>query len=200
MQKWRQAPFVDNLAKPSYPLLGLAKETRKKKAKPSWKSGKSIYEKKDKKYFKITKMKIYKLNYPKTFYLISFLIIIIFTLIGIEVILGPIIGFNLLGLNESSWPARIFWLFALIWFWYVQINFAFEIKVSDDNRIEFRGPHKTTVVLPQDIKFLISLYTRGLLLLKHSKGAIFLLSNMDNFHEFVLFLKKSNPNIKIKGC
>ena len=145
-------------------------------------------------------MKVYKLNYPKSFHIISFLIVIMLTLIGIEVILASIIGFSLLGLNESSWPARIFWLFALIWFWYVQINFSFEIRVSDDNRIEFRGFLKKTVVSPQNIKFLISLYTRGLLLLKHSKGSIFLLSNMDNFHEFVLFLKNSNPNIKIKGC
>ena len=145
-------------------------------------------------------MRIYKLNYPKIIYIIWFLITAIFTLVGIGVILAPITGFSLFGLNESSWPARIFWLFALIWIWYSDINFSFEIRVLNNNRIEFRGFFKKTFISPQDIKFLTSLYTQGLLLLRHSKGSIFLLSNMDNFHEFILFLKNSNPNIKFKGC
>ena len=147
-------------------------------------------------------MKIYKAFLPKIILIFFFLIFIVTTIFGIILVGDRVFGFNLFGTDQPLWPMFIVWSFMLIfYFWILPNNIPFEIRVSDDNRIEFRGFRKTTVLFPQDIKSLHGyLYLQGLILLKHSKGDILLLSQMDNFHEFVSFLKNSNPNIEISGC
>jgi len=128
---------------------------------------------------------------------------IVITIFGITLIVDQALDLNLFGSDQPLWPMLIFWLFAIIGFWYLpDISPPLEIRISDDNRIEFRGFRKTTVLFPQDIRSLKGhLYImQGIITLKHSKGDIHLFLPTDNFHEFVIFLKNSNPNIEISGC
>ena len=147
-------------------------------------------------------MKIYKIFFAKFILICFFLMFIVITIFGITLVVDQVFGFNLFGTDQPLWPMLIFWLFAIIGFWYLpEISAPFEIMVSDNSRIEFRGFRKTTVLFPQDIKSLKgNFYLQGIILLKHSKGDILLFSQADNFHEFIAFLKNSNPNIEISGC
>ncbi len=126
---------------------------------------------------------------------------VIMTIFGIVITISPIIGSNFFGPDGPPWPIGIVWLVVLVWVWYAFLRIPFEIRVLDDNNIEFKSLLKRTTISPMEIKSLkawsISI---GFLRLKHSKGTIHLLNQIDDFHEFVSFIKASNPNIEIRGC
>lgn len=146
-------------------------------------------------------MKIYKL-YLSKIVLISYAVMFAFvTIFGILVLLSPLMELDFFGPGGPPWTTGIMWLAMLAWVWYAYSRIIFEIKILDDNAIEFRNLFLSITISPKEIQSLKALpVTIGFLRLKHSKGTLHLVNQMDNFHEFVSFIKTSNPNIEIRGC
>jgi hypothetical protein len=81
------------------------------------------------------------------------------------------------------------------------LRIAFEIRIRDDAKIEFRSIFRTTVVSPAEIKSVqAKRYALGFVDIVHLKGTVHLLSQMDGFHEFIAAVKSMNPAAEIKGC
>ncbi len=84
---------------------------------------------------------------------------------------------------------------------YMWLRIPFEIKIHDDNTVEFRSVLRRTTVSPGEI---ISVkakpYALGFLDLRHSKGTVHLISQIGGFHDFISTLKSLNPSVEVKGC
>ena len=81
------------------------------------------------------------------------------------------------------------------------MRYPFEIKVRDDNFIEFRSLFRRIALSPNEIKAVrAKRYALGFVDIIHEKGKVHLLNQMDGFHDFISTLKSLNPSIKIQGC
>jgi hypothetical protein len=81
------------------------------------------------------------------------------------------------------------------------LRMPFEIKIHDDNMIEFRSVLRTTTISPVDIKPVRAKpCALGFVDVVHQKGRVHLLSQMDGFHDFISTIKSLNPTVKIAGC
>ncbi len=83
--------------------------------------------------------------------------------------------------------------------WSVYANFlrvAYEIVMRDDDLIAFRSLIGTTMIRPAEIRSIEpSSMTFGCLVVRHDRGHIHLVHQMDGFSEFVSTLKSINPDI-----
>lgn len=141
-------------------------------------------------------MKVYQLSKPllvSMFVLLGFLsLIVIFFLFNAFVRLGTV------GVLKWFFLA---WFALLAWIWYVYLRVPFEIKMLDDNSLEFRGILGRTTVSPQDIKSIkAEPLSVGFLNLKYTKGNIRLHNRMTGLYELIATVKSLNPDVEIKGC
>jgi ATP-dependent 26S proteasome regulatory subunit len=67
--------------------------------------------------------------------------------------------------------------------------------------IEFRSVVGKTVVPVAEIKAVrAKRYALGFVDVRHARGTIHLINQMDGFHDFVCTVKTLNPAAKIEGC
>ncbi len=144
-------------------------------------------------------MKVYKLYLAKpllTFYLLMLSAWVIAGVVGIVV--------GVFGKLGPDWPPA--WAFTLILGFglfnaYMWLRFPFEIKVRDDNVIEFRSIFRRIAISPNEIKAVrAKRYALGCVDVIHERGKVHLLNHMDGFHDFLATLKSLNPAVKIQGC
>ncbi len=144
-------------------------------------------------------MKLYKLYLAKpllVFYLLMFAALFLAGAIG--TIYGAVGGF---GSNGPPTVAFLVMLVVALFTAYMWLRIPFEITVRDDNIMEFRSVLRRVAISPVEIKSVrAKRYALGFIDVRHSGGTINLLSQMDEFHEFVSTLKSLNPSIEIKGC
>ncbi len=115
--------------------------------------------------------------------------------------------FAALILGESRPDGPPAWVVVLVtvvfaWMLYAMVlRVPYELKIHDDNSIEFRSLLGWKVILPSQIK---SIKTRplslGEILVKHGGGTIYLVHHIDGFYDFVWNVKQLNPEIEIRGC
>ena len=93
------------------------------------------------------------------------------------------------------------WFCGLGWVWYSYLKMPIEIKISSENSIEFRSVLKPVRLSPQEIKSIKAMpLSPGFINIRHTKGTVRLINQMDGFYDFVSTLKSLNPSIQVKGC
>ena len=143
-------------------------------------------------------MKVYRLYLAKPLLIVYLLVILSWPLIGV---LG--IGAALFGAFGPDRSAA--WLFVVLLGIgllnsYMYLRFPFEIKLIDD-MFEFRSVVRKTLVPVAEIKSVrAKRYTIGFVDVRHARGTVHLINQMDGFHEFVGTVKSLNPAAKIEGC
>jgi len=94
-------------------------------------------------------------------------------------------------------PPIVFWG----WFWYLMIRTPFELKIRQDQSVEFRSLFKRIVLAPQLIKSIKApALVVGWVCVRHDSGKISMVNHFDGFYDFIWTLKSINPAIKVKGC
>jgi len=144
-------------------------------------------------------MKIYKLYVAKpllVFYLASLAAWIVGGVVGIVV--------SALGKFGPDGPPPFIFVFVLAFGLinaYMWLRFPFEIKVRDDNVIEFRSLFRRVAIPPSEIRAgRAKRYALGFIDVAHEGGKVHLINQMDGFHDFLATLKSLNPRVKIQGC
>lgn len=141
-------------------------------------------------------MKVYKLYIAKpllVFYLVWLAAFVSVGVVGIVVTASGRLDPN----GPPLWVFIIILGFALFNA-YMWLRFPFEIKINDDNRIEFRSIFRRVTVSPNEIKAVrAKRYALGFVDVVHEKGKVHLLNHIDGFHEFLTTLKSLNPAVKI---
>jgi hypothetical protein len=144
-------------------------------------------------------MKLYKLYVPKPVQIYYLFMLAAMPIAGITLTVVAALG----KMGPDGPP---FWIFipvlgVLCFVPYMWLRIAFEIRISDDAKIEFRNIFRTTVVTPAEIKSVrAKRYALGFVDIVHLQGTVHLLNQMDGFHEFITTVKSMNPAVEIKGC
>lgn len=104
---------------------------------------------------------------------------------------------------DASWIVIWVFVFVLIsglYASYSWLSFPYEIRMQE-NTIEFRSLVRNRAVPVAAIRSMRAKpYTLGFVDLRHERGTIHLVSQMDGFHEFVSSVKSLNPAAEIEGC
>ena len=83
---------------------------------------------------------------------------------------------------------------------YSWLSFPYEIRLQE-NTIEFRSLVRNRVVPVATIRSIRAKpYQLGFVDVRHERGTVHLVSQMDGFHEFVSSVKSLNPAAQIEGC
>jgi hypothetical protein len=143
-------------------------------------------------------MKVYPLYLAKPLLIVYLLIILSWPLIGVVGIAVTLLG--AFGPDRSA-----AWLFVIVLGIgllnsYMCLRFPFEIRVID-GMIEFRSVVRKTLVPVAEIKSVrAKRYALGFVDVRHARGTVHLIHQMDGFHDFVCTIKTLNPAAKIEGC
>lgn len=144
-------------------------------------------------------MKIYRLYVAK-----PLLVFYIFTVAAL--IAGSLVGIVMAAMGKFATGGPPVWVFLILlsvalWNGYWWLRFPFEVKLKDDNSIEFRAIFRKTTVSPFEIRSISAKqFGLGFVDVLHSRGTVHLISQMDGFHELVSSIKSMNPAVAIKGC
>lgn len=144
-------------------------------------------------------MKLYKLYLAKPLLVFYLLMLAAWVFAGaIGIILGAMSKFG-----SDGPPVWVFviWCCVALFVAYMWLRIPFEIKIHDDNMVEFRSIFRRTIISPLEIKSIRAKpYALGFVDVLHQKGRVHLLSQMDGFHDFISTIKLLNPAVKIEGC
>jgi hypothetical protein len=142
-------------------------------------------------------MKLYKLYLAKPLLVFYLLMLAAWVFAGT---IGIIVG-ALGKLDGPPLGVFVIWFCVALFVAYMWLRIPFEIKIHDDNMIEFRSLLRKTIISPVEIKSVrAKRYTLGFIDVVHQGGTVHLLSQMDGFHEFISTLKSLNPAVQIQGC
>ena len=138
-------------------------------------------------------MKVYKLYIAKPLLVFYLLMFSTFPLAGIIGIVlrpdGPPVWVFVIVLGIGLFQA------------YMWLRFPFEIRVRDDNMIEFRSIFRRVSLSPSQIKTVrAKRYALGFVDVIHERGKVHLINQMEGFHEFLTSLKSLNPAVEVQGC
>ncbi len=133
-------------------------------------------------------------------------LLIFYLFIFAAFVLGGVVGIIVaaLGMFGSDGPSA--WVFVIVLAFglfngYMWLRIPFEIRILDDDTIEFRSLLRKRTVSPAEIKSVrAKRYGIGFVDVAYGKGTVHLLSQMDGFHEFVSTIKSANPAARIEGC
>jgi hypothetical protein len=141
--------------------------------------------------------KTYILYLPWWAKITSFVPVGIFTLLAILFLSGVL-------QNAKGEPPQFigfFFLLGAAWFWYFVSSTPYKIKVYGNFEIEFISLIRRRRVSPVDIVSIKPYGSQfGFLLVKTNRGKIKLINQFDGFHEFITYLKATNPLIELRGC
>jgi len=93
----------------------------------------------------------------------------------------------------------LFMLVVLSWTLISTLRIPHLIEWHDDNTICFVSRLRTVRLKPENIVS-IKPDQFGRLKVKHARGKIELLSQFDNFHDFIARLKAVNTSVEVRGC
>jgi hypothetical protein len=139
-------------------------------------------------------VKVYKLSRATMVFIIAGL--------GFMTLLGTVatisqMGDSSMGMLGKSFP--LLWLFVMGWVWWGYLKIPFEIKIQEDNSIEFHSVLNRIVLSPDKIRCIHGHpLSWGFIKIIHSGGSIQLINQMNNFHDFIQTLRSSNPLIDCK--
>ncbi len=104
--------------------------------------------------------------------------------------------------NQVSIAIPVIWILFMAGFWYLWVlRVPFELKIHEDNSVEFRSLLKRTVVSPHEIRSIKARpLTLGFINVKHERGTISLVNHIDGFYDLVWTLKSVSPSIEVRGC
>jgi hypothetical protein len=75
------------------------------------------------------------------------------------------------------------------------------ITLHEDGTVEFSALLSRVTIRAQDIESIKPSGSElGYLIVQHSHGKVWLLNQFNQFHEFVLEIKRLNPSIELRGC
>ena len=143
-------------------------------------------------------MKVYRLYVGMPIIVCYLLAALAWPLIGVSGIIAASCG--LFGPDKSA-----AWLFVIelaIGFFiaYSWLRFPFEIRLSGGT-IEFRSIFRKTIIPATEIKSVrAKRYAIGFVDVRHDRGTVHLIHQMDGFYDFVCTVKSLNPAVKIEGC
>lgn len=126
------------------------------------------------------------------------MLILVYCCLGIMTLGGIYICLAKLSRSDPVW-FYVVWMCFVTWGWYAYLKVPFEIRIRNDNSVEFRGVLKRTVLFPRDIES-IKAWGGGMVKIRHGGGSLRLFSQMDGFHDFILTVRSLNPDIETKGC
>jgi hypothetical protein len=140
-------------------------------------------------------MKVYKLVKPILF---SFwVILLLMTAIGLFMVFQGFKAGEASGVREVS----LLWLGLLAWIWYLYLKIPFEIRLRDDNVLEFVSVIQTTVVAPRDLISIKGMpWHLGFIKVKHTGGSLRLICQITGLYEVIYTMKALNPDLEIVGC
>jgi hypothetical protein len=140
-------------------------------------------------------MKAYKL--VKTVLFSFWAILLSMTAVGLFMAFLGFRGGNPPGVSDVA----LLWLGLLAWIWYLFLRIPFEIRLRDDNVLEFVSVIRTTVVAPRDLVSIKGMpWHLGFIKVKHTGGAIRLICQITGLYELIYTVKTLNPDIEIVGC
>src|SRR5690348_8114120 len=144
-------------------------------------------------------MQIYKLYIAKPLLAFYLIMIAAWSLGGIL-----LVGFGAIGMFGPDGPPTLAFVpmaFVGLFVAYMWLRTPFEIRIRDDEMIEFRSVLRKTIVPPLTIRSVrAKRYSLGLVDVAHDIGTIHLVNQMDGFHDFIARLKELNPAVEIAGC
>ena len=144
-------------------------------------------------------MKVYKLYVAKPLLVFYLVMLAAFVAVGV-------VGILVAGLGKFGSDGPPAWVFVIVLGFalfnaYMWLRFPFEIKIRDDNLIEFRSIFRRVAISPNEIKLVrAKRYALGFIDVLHEGGKVPLLNHIDGFHDFLATLKSLNPAVKIQGC
>lgn len=142
-------------------------------------------------------MKVYRLYLAKPL-LIFYLVL----LIAFPLAFAVLSTCAALGLFGAAPPAIIFvvGLPIALYASCMCLRIPFEIRMENDTA-EFRSVFGKRVVPLSEISSIRARqFSLGYVGVTHANGTIYLINQMDGFHEFVTTVKSSNPSVIVKGC
>lgn len=98
-------------------------------------------------------------------------------------------------------PFAILWCAGVLASFIWSIRFPRRIELHEDGRVVFRGPLRRLELRVTEISSIKPGGNQvGFLVVKHSRGRLYLLNQFDGFHELLTSLKQANPSIELRGC
>jgi hypothetical protein len=125
----------------------------------------------------------------------SFAVLIILTAIGIYVLVFKTTSDE----PEIRWFV-VFWLSCLGWSWYKYTGWAFETRLLENNRIEFRSLRGRKLLALDQIESIEAFpLAGGCIRIRSKEGTLKLVGHIDKFHELIFKIRSQQPSIDIKG-
>jgi len=124
-------------------------------------------------------------------------ILALFTIIGILMITG------LFQSSKGEGPPRIigvFWLGMVGWYIYWVFSLPHTITVSASGQVQFIGVLRKRQTSLREIQSIKPNSQFGFLVVKTTGGKFRLFNQFDEFHDFIMRLKASNPAVELRGC
>jgi hypothetical protein len=145
----------------------------------------------------VTEEKIYKLYLPWGSKVFLFGMLFVFLAVTVLMFVLPL---TVTGPHAPPSFIGVFWLLIVGWNLFWILRFPHQIVLHADGTIEFRAVIRKVRMNAIEIASMKPANgTFGFIIVK-GKKKVAILSQFDNFHEFVLKLKQLNPSVIIRGC
>ena len=118
----------------------------------------------------------------------------------VSIIFMLVLPFIITGSKAPPVFVGVFWFLIVGWNLFWILRFPHQIVLHSDGIIEFNSVIRKVRMNANEIKSMKPVNcTFGFLIVKGKKN-VRLLTQFDNFHEFVSRLKEFNPSVIIRGC
>ena len=131
------------------------------------------------------------------------ILVFIFAILGLMTVAGGVLVWFTATARLAGMPVplALAWLGVLAWVWYAYLRIPYEIIQHGDNTLEFRSCLKATVLSLHDIVAIKGMFmSPGFVKIKHTRGAMVLMTQMTGMHEFISSVKTANPHVEVSGC
>lgn len=137
----------------------------------------------------------------KTYKLSRLFVAYLYGALGLMTLCGLwLFGMVLTGRLGAPAPLLIGWPAMMAYLWLSYLRIPLRIELTPDNSIVFQSAISRKVLLPSDILSIKSMpLSPGFLTVKHSRGKISLISQIDGLYEFITTTKSLNPSIEVRG-
>lgn len=101
---------------------------------------------------------------------------------------------------ENHFPMLIlsfFWSLGVSWLFYWLLKKPTEICVTETNKIILRGPVRTWILFPNQITEIECDYDSATI--HYIQGKLHLFGNYKGFSQFLEWLGRTNPNVRVSG-
>ena len=88
-------------------------------------------------------------------------------------------------------------LLFVLFVWYEKLREFGIIALQDNGLITFHSPTHKVTISPSDIEAIAFIFSRRVMVIKHSAGSIHILIPIDGRDDFLHTVKSMNPNIEV---